>query len=102
MSCYINTEVEKRLRVMYPSDDYTIQQICDELNYSKSTVMIYASHLGLKRSKKFKNSLSDIEEKLLRDNYEYGDLEVLSNTLNSFSSMSLKEFLNFFDLFNPK
>lgn len=82
MSCYINTEVEKRLRVMYPSDDYTIQQICDELNYSKSTVMIYASHLGLKRSKKFKNSLSDIEEKLLRDNYEYGDLEVLSNTLN--------------------
>jgi hypothetical protein len=67
---------------LYLDPNYTVADIANILEVKPHTVMNRAQKLGLHRPKqKPPHALSDLHEALLREHYEYGDLDQLCNLM---------------------
>lgn len=82
MTVNIKKEYREQLIKMYPSSEYTIDQIAEIMGVSRHTVTSYAKKLGLSRPKAESwNKLSESDERMIMENYEYGDFDELSNKI---------------------
>jgi hypothetical protein len=79
MTKHIKKEYSDVLNELYPTA-MPIEEIAERMKLSKNTVEIYARKLGLSRPKPEPwNSLSEKDERLILDMYEYGDFDELSS-----------------------
>jgi len=79
MTKHIKKEYSDVLNELYPTA-MPIEEIAEIMKLSKNTVEIYARKLGLSRPKPEPwNSLSEKDERLILDMYEYGDFDELSS-----------------------
>lgn len=78
MTNHIKEEYRSVLCELYPTS-IPIEQIAEKMKLSRNTVEVYARKLGLSRPKPEPwNSLSEKDERLILDMYEYGDFDELS------------------------
>jgi hypothetical protein len=78
MTKHIKKEYSDVLTELYPTS-ISIEEIAERMKLSKHTVEVYARKLGLSRPKPEPwNSLSEKDERLILDMYEYGDFDELS------------------------
>lgn len=78
MTKHIKKEYSDVLNELYPTS-ISIDEIAERMKLSKHTVEVYARKLGLSRPKPEPwNSLSEKDERLILDMYEYGDFDELS------------------------
>lgn len=79
MTKHIKKEYSDVLNELYPTA-MPIDEIAERMKLSKNTVEVYARKLGLSRPKPEPwNSLSEKDERLILDMYEYGDFDELSS-----------------------
>lgn len=79
MTKHIKKEYSDVLNELYPTA-MPIDEIAEKMKLSKNTVEVYARKLGLSRPKPEPwNSLSEKDERLILDMYEYGDFDELSS-----------------------
>ena len=79
MTKHIKKEYSDVLSELYPTA-IPIEEIAERMKLSKNTVEVYARKLGLSRPKPEPwNSLSEKDERLILDMYEYGDFDELSS-----------------------
>lgn len=79
MTKHIKKEYSDVLNELYPTA-IPIEEIAERMKLSKNTVEVYARKLGLSRPKPEPwNSLSEKDERLILDMYEYGDFDELSS-----------------------
>jgi DNA-binding transcriptional regulator WhiA len=82
MTKHIKKEYVDTLSELYPTQ-IPISEIADRMKLSKHTVEVYARKLGLSRPKPEPwNALSEKDERLILDMYEYGDFDELSKLVN--------------------